>query len=109
MATSQEIAAIFEKMVETFDPQKAVGVNATIQFDLGGDSGGQYWIKIADGKAQSGTGLADSPTMTLRAAADDWAAVVNGQLNPMQAFMSGKLKIQGDMGLALKLQPMFLS
>ena len=47
--------------------------------------------------------------MTLRAAADDWASVVNGQLNPMQAFMSGKLKIQGDMALALKLQPMFLS
>lgn len=109
MATSQEIASIFDKMVEKFDPQKAAGVNAVIQFDLSGDNGGQYWVKIADGQAQAGAGLTDTPTMTLRAAADDWAAVVNGQLNPMQAFMSGKLKIQGDMALALKLQPMFLS
>jgi putative sterol carrier protein len=109
MATSQEIAAIFDKMVEKFDPQKAAGVDAMIQFDLSGESGGQYWVKIADGQAHTGTGVAENPTMTLRAAADDWAAVVNGQLNPMQAFMSGKLKIQGDMGLALKLQPMFLS
>ncbi|MGQ9888824.1 MAG: SCP2 sterol-binding domain-containing protein [Aggregatilineales bacterium] len=109
MASSQEIAAIFDKMIEKFDPDKASGVTATIQFDLSGDNGGQYWIKIADGQAQAGAGTADNPTMTLRAAADDWASVVNGQLNPMQAFMSGKLKIQGDMALALKLQPMFLS
>jgi len=108
MATPQEIVAIFSRMVEKFDAQKAAGVDATIQFDLG-DSGGQHWIKIANGQVQNGTGLAENPTMTLRASADDWASVVNGQLNPMQAFMSGKLKIQGDMGLALKLQPMFFS
>ena len=43
MATSGEMAQIFSQMAETFDPSKAEGVNATFQFDLSGDNGGQYW------------------------------------------------------------------
>lgn len=104
MTSQQELAHLFTSMAANFDPSKAEGVNAIIQFDLSGDNGGLYWVKMADGKAESGTGQIQSPNMTLRAAADDWAAVVKGDLNPMQAFMSGKLKIQGDMGLAMKLQ-----
>jgi putative sterol carrier protein len=104
MATQQEIAEIFADMARNIDSDKVDGLNAVIQFDLSGDNGGLYWVKMADGKAESGQGQAATPNMTLKAAADDWAAVVKGDLNPMQAFMSGKLKIQGDMGLAMKLQ-----
>jgi putative sterol carrier protein len=104
MATSQEIEQLFTTMASNFDPAKAEGVNATIQFDLSGDSGGLYWLKIADGGAESGQGQAENPNMTLKASADDWMAVSKGELNPMQAFMSGRLKVQGDMSLALKLQ-----
>ncbi len=104
MASQQELDQLFTTMAANFDPSKAEGVNATIQFDLSGENGGLYWVRMADGKAESGAGQAQNPNMTLRAAADDWAAVVKGDLNPMQAFMSGKLKIQGDMGLAMKLQ-----
>jgi putative sterol carrier protein len=108
MATSQEIAQIFSKM-SSVDAKKIEGVNAVIQFDLSGDNGGLYWVKIANGKAESGEGKTETPSMTVKSSADDWAQVVAGTLNPMQAFMSGKIKIQGDMGLALKLQPLFLS
>lgn len=104
MATQQEVAQLFVKMAENFDPSKAEGVNATIQFDLSGDNGGLYWVKMSNGQAESGEGRVDNPNMTLKASANDWAAVVKGDLNAMQAFMSGKLKIQGDMGLAMKLQ-----
>ena len=104
MATSQEIAQLFDVMVTNFDANKAEDVNATIQFDLTGENGGQYWLKIANGSAEAGSGQAESPNMTLKAAADDWLAVTKGELNPMQAFMSGRLKVQGDMSLALKLQ-----
>ena len=45
--------------------------------------------------------------MTVKASADDWHAVATGQLNAMQAFMTGKLKILGDMGLAMKMQTIF--
>jgi len=107
MATSQEIAQIFPVMAERLIPSKAEGVNATIQFNLSGDNGGLYWLRIADGKCEAGQGQAENPKMTLKAAADDWFAVSTGKMNAMQAFMSGKIKIEGDMGMAMKLQTMF--
>jgi putative sterol carrier protein len=107
MPTSQEVAGIFTAMASRFIPAKAEGVNAVIQFNLSGDNGGLFWLKIADGKCESGEGQAESPKMTLKAAADDWHAVSTGKMNAMQAFMSGKLKIEGDMGIAMKLQTMF--
>jgi putative sterol carrier protein len=107
MATNQEIAGIFPIMVQRFIPAKAEGVNAIIQFNLSGDNGGQFWLRIADGKCEAGQGQAENPKMTLKAAADDWYAVSSGQLNAMQAFMSGKIKIEGDMGMAMKMQTMF--
>jgi putative sterol carrier protein len=107
MATQQEVADIFDAMVTRFIPEKAEGVNAVIQFNLSGDNGGLFWLKVAEGACESGAGQADSPKMTLKAAADDWYAVSTGQMNAMQAFMSGKIKIEGDMGMAMKLQTMF--
>jgi putative sterol carrier protein len=104
MATQQEVAEIFAKMPANVDSSKIEDVNATILFDLSGDNGGFYWPKLDGGAVESGEGALEDPSMTLKAAADDWAAVVNGELNAMQAFMSGKLKIQGNMGLAMKLQ-----
>jgi putative sterol carrier protein len=45
--------------------------------------------------------------MTNRFRGDDWFNIATGKLNVMQAFMAGKLKVQGDMALGMKLQPMF--
>ena len=106
MATSEELAGIFSTMINRFDPSKAEGVNATIQFDLSGDNGGSYWLRIADGKAETGVGQSENPRMTLKAKADDFVGMLNGSMNPMQAFMMGKVKIQGDTNLAMKLMPL---
>ncbi len=106
MATREEVAGVFPKMAERFDPQKTEGIDATIQFDLTGDNGGNYWLRLGKDAAQTGEGAADNPRMTLRASADDFYSMLNGTLNPMQAFMTGKIKIQGDTGLALKLMPL---
>ena len=107
MATVDEVKSLFPAMVERFIPEKAEGVNVIILFDLSGDNGGQYWVKVADGAAEAGEGNISDPAMTVRAAADDWFAVATGQMNAMQAFMTGKIKILGDMGLAMKMQTMF--
>ena len=96
-------------MVKRLIPEKVAGVDVTILFDLSGDNGGFFWIKIADGAAETGTGEVPDPAMTVKANADDWFAVATGQTNAMQAFMTGKLKILGDMGLAMKMQMMFAS
>jgi putative sterol carrier protein len=105
-ASREEIASIFPTMVSRFDPAKAEGINAVVQFDLTGDNGGMWWLKIADGAASYGEGAAENPKMTLRSNADDFRAIISGGSNPMQAFMTGKIKIQGDTSLALKLMPL---
>lgn len=107
MATSEEVSAIFEGMATRFVPEKAQGVNATILFELSGDNGGTYWLKIADGACTTGQGAVDNPNLTVKAPADLWYDVAHGKANVMQAFMGGKLSVKGDMGLGMKLQSMF--
>ncbi len=107
MPKVSSVKEIFEHINEGFHPDKAAGVDAVIQFELTGEGSGQYWIRVADKKAEVHEGTHESPTMTLVASADDYIAVINGELNPMTAFMQGKIKVKGDMGLALKLQTMF--
>ncbi len=107
MASAEDVKGLFPAMVDRFLPEKAGDMSATILFDLSGDNGGYFWIKIADGAATTGAGEVSDPAMTVKASADDWFAVATGQLNAMQAFMTGKLKILGDMGLAMKMQTIF--
>lgn len=102
----EEVQAIFPEMVQHFIPEKAEGVNAAIQFDLAGDNGGLYWLRIADKQATYGEGAISDAKMTIKALADDFASMAQGTLNPMQAFMSGRIKVQGDMGLAMKFMTM---
>lgn len=101
------VKEIFDNIEEGFNPEKAEGVDAVFQFNLTGENGGQYWIKVADKQAEVHEGEHDDPTMTITSTADDYIALVNGDLNAMTAFMQGKVKVRGDMGLALKLQAIF--
>jgi putative sterol carrier protein len=101
------IAEIKDGMVEAFQPEKASGVNAVIQFDLTGDNGGQFYLDIGDGDISVHDGLADNPKTTIVATTEDYFKVATGELGAMPAVMSGKLKIKGDMGVAMKMQQMF--
>ncbi len=98
---------IFDRMPQAFSPEAAAGVNAVIQFDLSGDGGAQYVVTIADQTCKVEAGTAPNPSMTLSMAASDYVAMTNGELNPMNAFMQGKVKVKGDMGLAMKVQSFF--
>jgi putative sterol carrier protein len=86
------------------NPDKVQGMNATYQFDLTGDGGGEKWVKLADGSGEFGSGQSESPNITITMAATDFLELVDGKLDGTMAFMSGKLKVKGDMGLAMKLQ-----
>jgi putative sterol carrier protein len=100
-------SAIFDEMVRRFKPEKALGVDAVIQFDLSGDNGGLFWVKVSDGTVVAGEGQSDNPKITIRSSMDTWLDVANGKTNVINAFMMGKLKVQGDMGLGIKMQSMF--
>jgi putative sterol carrier protein len=101
------IKEVFAAMPTRFNAGAAKGLNAVYQFDLTGDNGGKYNLAINDGQLTVGEGTHASPNITITMAASDYLDMVNGKLNPQMAFMSGKLKIAGDMGLAMKMQQLF--
>jgi len=103
-STPQEV---FDSMRSSFQPAKAKGVHARYQWDLSGSQGGQWWIDVDDGKYKMGKGKIDNPNVTFVAADKDWVAVSNHQLGGTWAYLTGRLKIRGDQGVARKLGEMF--
>lgn len=97
-------AEFFEEMKTNLDVEKIKGINATYQWDITGDGGGKWNASFSDDGFEVNEGEADSPNITITIAASDWMDLVAGKLNGQMAFMTGKLKIQGDMALAMKLQ-----
>ena len=99
---------VFDMMPSRFNAAAASGVNATYQFDLTGDNGGTWQVNVANGTCQVSQGTPnDKPNITITMAASDYLDMITGKLNPQMAFMGGKLKIKGDMSLALKMQQIF--
>ena len=108
MTDTQTVAGVMQEMQGKFKADKAAGMNETFQFDITGDGGGQWNAVINDGDATFNEGVADNPSVTITAADEDWIRIVNGQLNPQMAFMTGKIKVKGNIGLATKLGSLFL-
>ncbi len=104
MATIEEI---FEQMPRVFKSDKAGNFKAAIQFDLSGEDGGQWVVSIADGSAAVQKGVADDPKAVIRMDASDFADMMSGKLDPMNAFMLGKVKVEGDLNSVMKFQTLF--
>jgi putative sterol carrier protein len=104
MATVKET---FDQMGSRFKTDRAAGTNAVIQYNVSGDGGGTWNAVIKDGTCTVKEGAATTPNLTLDIAAQDWLDMLSGKQNGQMLFMSGKLKIKGDMGLAMKLGSMF--
>jgi len=102
-----DIAKLFEQMPSVFKADKAGDMNATIQFDLSGDGGGEWNVAIADGECKVEKGAIDGATATIRMDADDYSDMISGKLNPMTAFMQKKVKVEGDLGTVMKFQSLF--
>jgi putative sterol carrier protein len=107
MSVADQVKEIFNAMPANLNADAAKGMNAVIQFNLTGDGGGNYYVTIKDGTCTVSEGTHQSPNMTMTMAAQDYVDMISGKLNGQMAFMSGKLKIAGDMGLAMKMQSLF--
>jgi putative sterol carrier protein len=103
-STPQEV---FDSMRGSFQQAKAKGVHARYQWDLSGPQGGQWWIDVDDGKCKMGKGKIENPNVTFVAKDKDWVAVSNHQMGGTWAYLTGRLKIRGDQGLARKLGEIF--
>jgi len=104
MADFKELVGNLNTKLGSADPDKIKGMNAIYQFDLSGDGGGVFHVKVADGATEVVEGASDSANITITMSSDDFASLLDGKLNATSAFMAGKLKVKGDMSLAMKLQ-----
>lgn len=101
------VADLMSKMPGAFIPEKAPGMDAVIQFIFTGDEPGHWYAVIKDDKVEVLQGTHEAPKMTLTADSGDYVKIFTGELDGMQAFMQGKLKLAGDLNLAMKLTQMF--
>ena len=97
----------FDAMPGRFRSDKAAGTSAVIQYDISGEGGGTWHGTVKDGAFTVLEGAATNPNLTLQISAQDWLDMVSNKQSGQMLFMSGKLKIKGDMGLAMKLGSMF--
>jgi putative sterol carrier protein len=99
---------VFDGMQQAFQPEKAAGQSAVVQWDVNAPDGTHsHTVRIADGTCTVESGATDSPRLTLTLSLPDFLRFVTGQLDGMQAFMSGKLKLAGDIMLAQTMQSWF--
>lgn len=102
------ISDLMSKMPGAFLPEKAQGVDATIHFKFTGENPGEWNAVIKDGQCEVAQGIpSKAPTMTLTADSADYVKIFTGELDGMAAFMQGKIKLGGDLNLAMKLMQMF--
>jgi putative sterol carrier protein len=101
---AESVREFFEGLEGRVDPSKTAGMSNSYLFDI--DGAGTWKVDVEDGSVRvtEGAGEAD---VTISASEENFQRIVSGEQNPTSAYMTGKLKIKGDMGAAMKLQKLF--
>jgi putative sterol carrier protein len=94
----------FDTLPSRVDAARTAGVNKSYVFDIEG--AGVWKVDVTDAGVEVTEGGGDAD-VTIHASEDTFRAIAEGKQNPTTAFMTGKLKIDGDMGAAMKLQQLF--
>jgi len=96
----------FEKQLPArFKPEKAAGIDAVIQISLSGGQKEQKWVvTIKNQKLQIMEGTNSASSLSLGVAESDFLNMINGKLSTEKAFFTGRIRFQGNIGLALKLR-----
>ena len=100
------IEELMNRMPEAFLAEKAEGIDAVIQFNLG-EEGGDWICTIRDQTCTAEKGVTEEPNLTLTAEAADYMDMITGKLNPMTAIATKKVLLKGDLNLAMKYMNLF--
>jgi putative sterol carrier protein len=101
---AQSAREFFESLESRVDSSRTAGMNNSYVFEVEG--AGTWKVDVTDGEVTVTEGGGDADA-TIRASEETFEAIANGEQNPTTAYMTGKLKVEGDMGAALKLQKLF--
>ncbi|MGD9289409.1 MAG: SDR family NAD(P)-dependent oxidoreductase [Desulfobacterales bacterium] len=106
--SQSDVQGIFDNMANSFKADAAAGVDVIFQFNIAGSNGGDWYCVIKDATCTIDGGIHDTPVCTIKMADTDFLAMMGGKLPPMQAFTSGKLKIEGDVMKSQLLEKLFV-
>ncbi len=101
---SEDVREFFHTLADRVDPARTAGMSNTYVFDI---EGAGTWTVRVEGGAVTVTEGAAPADCTIQASADTFARIIGGEQNPTTAYMTGKLKVKGDIGAAMKLQKLF--
>jgi len=101
---AETVQEFFQNLASRADTSKTAGMSNSYLFDIEG--AGQWKVDVDDGTVTVSEGGGDADA-TIQASEEVFQKIVNGEQNPTSAYMTGKLKIKGDMGAAMKLQKLF--
>lgn len=106
--TEAVLDRIFQGMKDRFLPDRAAAVTADVQFVITDDGTEHpYFVKIATGSCETGTGAVDDPRTTITTDLVSFTRLVSGQAQGPQLFMSGKLKVAGDLMFSAQIMNFF--
>jgi NAD(P)-dependent dehydrogenase (short-subunit alcohol dehydrogenase family)/acyl dehydratase/putative sterol carrier protein len=91
------VKAVFENMPRAFKADAATGVEVVFQFSISGEGGGDWYTEIKGGTCKVESGISPKPTSTIIMSSVDFLEMITGKLSAMQAYTSGKLKVEGDL------------
>ena len=90
-----------------FNAEKAKGVSGIVQCIFSGDQASDWVITIEGQECKVEEGITPNPDLTLKADAEVGAKILTGEMDPMRAYMLGKVKVFGDLSLGMKLTNFF--
>jgi putative sterol carrier protein len=100
----QSVSDFFATLPERVDAEKAAQLNNSYAFDIA--DAGQWTVDVNEGALRVKEGLGDAD-VTISASQEVFMRIVSGEQNPTTAYMTGKMKLKGDMGAAMKLSKLF--
>ena len=101
------INELFEQMPTHYNAAAGAGLTKTFQWNITGDEASVWAFKIVNGEDELIPGGVEKPDITITVGDKEWISIVEGKLATRNAFMSGKLKVSGDMMLVMRLQQLF--
>jgi putative sterol carrier protein len=101
MTSAQEFFSTLETRI---DESKTAGMTNSYLFDIEG--AGKWKVDVHDGKVTVSENAEDAD-VTISTTEETFSKIADGEQNPTSAYMTGKLKVKGDMGAAMKLQKLF--
>jgi 3-hydroxy-3-methylglutaryl CoA synthase/NAD(P)-dependent dehydrogenase (short-subunit alcohol dehydrogenase family)/putative sterol carrier protein len=101
------VKGIFERMPEYFQADKAAGLDLVFQYRITGPDGGEWHVVIKDAACEVFEGAHEQPTTAIIMSDEDFVALISGKLNAMQAFTSGRLKVEGDIMKSQLIEKLF--